>query len=119
MNPATDGGYSLLEVLVGLAIVALLTAVAATTVTPAAAIRDHGREVDQFVADARVDVILRGSAGMLNATPEAMTYGTKRIALGGVGRGAARLLIYPDGTFGGDQTEFARIVGTPIEGVFR
>lgn len=119
MSVAADAGYSLLEVLVGLAIVALLTTVAATTIAPATPVRDRGREVARFVADARVDVILRGSAGMLDATPEAMSYGTKQIALGGVGSGAARLLIYPDGTFGGDEAAFTQTVGAPIEGVFR
>jgi prepilin-type N-terminal cleavage/methylation domain-containing protein len=118
MSPTTtDEGFSVLEVLVGLAIVGLLTAVAAATITPAAPARGVERDVRRFVADARADAILRGTSGLLVAGDAALTYRQRRLPL--EARGSARLLIYPDGTMGGDRTEFSRVVGTPIAGVFR
>lgn len=122
MSAATpDAGYTLLEVLVGLAVVALITAVAALTLLPTAPSRDLGREVAAFIADARAEVMISGTAGALEVASGALSFGGKRLALGdGPGSDrSSRLLIYADGTLGGDADKFSRAAGVPISGIWR
>lgn len=114
-----DDGYSLLEVLVVLAILAALTAASVGVLTPSAPVRDARGEVLQFVAEARIDVIMRGRSGVVAVAGGDLTFGPKRIALASQAGLTSRLLIYPDGTFAGNRAEFSRAVGTSVDGVFR
>ncbi len=106
-----DAGFSVLELIVGLGIVAgLLVVVAASLPRPPADVGTDATAVLAFVSEARTAVILSGEAGVLAIGPDSMSFGDGQIQWGpglaviaGPTAPAApyRLLIDPDGSYSG------------------
>lgn len=114
-----DAGFTLLELLVGLAIFSGLAALAASTMTPGKPALDTAREVRRFVTVAVSEAVLSGKAGLLRVDAGVITYKGKTLVMDDHAGPAVRLVVHADGTLVGDAVAFERSTGVVPPGVFQ